>query len=131
MNIINFIKNLIISAITALVIIFALIWILGGTEWCNYKSDYYITGTVVSKMSVGRYNTILVTIMTEDGEIFSDKEKARSDCPNSDVIQNMVVGATYKFRIGIFDHQYFVGIPTYKEVEEHIISASFVDMNCG
>ena len=127
MTIINFIKKIstcILIIFISFILFLGITWITDGLQWYEYQSDYYMTGTVIDKTTIGyRYSSeIYVTVEFENGEVHTYRPTNRSDYPNEYLLKTIVVGKTYEFHIGIFTNNHY-GRKKNEQVE-NIISAT-------
>lgn len=127
MVIINFIRKTtsgILIIFISFILFLGIEWITDGLQWYEYQSDYYITGTVIDKTTIGHQygSEIYVTVEFENGEVHTYRPVNRSDYPNTYLLKTIVVGKTYEFRIGIFVNNHY-GRKKNEQVE-NIISAT-------
>lgn len=127
MTIINFIKKIstcILIIFISFILFLGITWITDGLQWYEYQLDYYITGTVIDKTTIGhQYDSeIYVTVKFENGEVHTYRPSNRSDYPNEYLLKTIVVGKTYEFRIGVFTNNHY-GRKKNEQVE-NIISAT-------
>ena len=127
MTIINFIKKIstcILIIFISFILFLGITWITDGLQWYEYQSDYYITGTVIDKTTIGHQygSEIYVTVEFENGEVHTYRPVNSSDYPNTYLLKTIVFGKTYEFRIGIFTNNHY-GRKKNEQVE-NIISAT-------
>lgn len=127
MIIINFIKKIstgILIIFISFILFVGIEWLTDGFQWYEYQSDYYMTGTVVDKTTIGHQycSEIYITVEFENGEIRTYRPTIRSDYPNAYLLKTIVVEKTYEFRIGIFTNNHY-GRKKNEQVE-NIISAT-------
>ena len=72
MTIINFIKKIstcILIIFISFILFLGIEWITDGLQWYEYQSDYYITGTVIDKTTIGhQYGSEIYVTVEFDGK---------------------------------------------------------------
>ena len=123
-NFIRKIANGILIIFISFILFIGILWITDELQWYEYQSDYYITGTVIDKTTIGHQygSEIYVTVEFENGEVHTYRPVNRSDYPNTYLLKTIVVGKTYEFHIGIFTNNHY-GRKKNEQVE-NIISAT-------
>ena len=127
MTIINFIKKIstcILIIFISFILFIGILWITDELQWYEYQSDYYMTGTVIDKTTIGHQyvSEIYVTVEFENGEVHTYRPSNRSDYPNEYLLKTIAIEKTYEFRIGIFTNNHY-GRKKNEQVE-NIISAT-------
>ena len=123
-NFIRKIANGILIIFISFILFIGILWITDELQWYEYQSDYYITGTVIDKTTIGHQygSEIYVTVEFENGEVHTYRPSNRSDYPNEYLLKTIAIEKTYEFRIGIFTNNHY-GRKKNEQVE-NIISAT-------